>query len=164
MDIIHLMEPSQAGDLEEQKYDATGDCEWFKFIPKDAQDWIGVFGCGDRGESFAIVSSTSSFSLVVSRGKAYAIDSKTRDVLYKIEDVFLQGGIAVSETSLIIVFDTNALYGYSTPGKKWDHYFQDVDGIRHLAVSGGKIQGEAYNYFNGKWNPWSIPLVKSKTI
>jgi len=159
MKVIHLSDPSLSGELEERLFDATGDCEWFKFVPERAEEWVGIFGWGDRGECFAIVSSNNSFTFVVSRGKAYAIDNTSRDVLFKVKDIFIQGGIPVPGKAQILVFDTDSLYIFNRNGKVWDYYFHGIDRIRNLRIEKDKVLGEAYHYDNSNWISWSVALM-----
>lgn len=160
MKVKHLSKPSLSGKFEELYFDVQGDCEWFKFNPDEADEWVGVFGCGDRGNTFAVVSADNSFTIVVAEGKAYVIDNESRKLFFKFDDIFLQGGIQIPRKSQVLVFDPDSLYIFNRTELVWDYYFQNVDGIRALRADTDKISGEVYQYgINGKWISFEVPYL-----
>jgi len=156
MKVKNLSNPSLSGKYEELHFDAQGDCEWFKFSPNEAEEWVGVFGWGERGESFAVVSADNSFTIVVAVGKAYVIDNSYRKLLYKFDDIFLQGGIQIPGKPQVLVFDPSSLYIFNRTRLVWDHYFPNVDGFRTLRAETDKISGEVYQFGNDKWISFEI--------
>ena len=160
MKIEHLSKPTLSGEFEELKFDAVGDCEWFKFSPDEREDWVGVFGCGDTGETLSVLSFDNTFALVFSRGKGYALDIASRSLLFKVEDIlFQQGGSQIPNTSRVLIFDIDSLYIYDRDGQVWEHIFENVDGIRNLCITADSISGEAYHlyYPNEKWISFTVP-------
>ena len=67
----------------------------------------------------------------------YSIDIASRNLLFKIEHELLQGGIQIPGESHILVYDIDSLYIYGRNNLIWEHYFEDVDGIRNLRVADG---------------------------
>lgn len=161
MKVNHLKMPPPSGEYEELRFNVKGDAEWFMFNPNDSESFVGVFGAGKAGNSFALTSTDSRLILIVSHGQAYLLDSLSRELLW-MDDTILEGGLAIPGRPEFIVYDMWVLYIFDKSGYKieWGWEINTVEDIKIDQISDKEVTGTVYHYESKKRIPWRIDLIE----
>jgi len=150
MHIECLTIPPVSGSIEEVRFDAIGECCWFKFT-QCGEEWSGVFG---KPPTPINIQSATAFNnersiFVIAAGQGYLLDTASRSLLHKTRNSYLQAAIAVPDTEYVVVCDNKCLELYDTRERIWKSNDIATDGIRLISATENAVKG--YIWQSDRW-------------
>ena len=113
-----LDKPPISGSVKETWFDADGDCTWVEFEVDDER-WVGVFGRGQGGVNSVCVFDSGNAAMIISGGRGYLVDVKSRLLLHKTDSSRLDGAMEVQDSSNVVASEYFDVHMYSKSGKIW---------------------------------------------
>lgn len=138
------------------------------FFSLKAESWVGAFSGGYESPPAvdALVAATSDrrHAIVVSRGTGYLVDVFGPEAWSELDCFPITHVVEAPATGLILLADFTSIFAYDSSGLRWRTGRLSWDGVRHLFVREGALEGEAMDVSADNWVPFSVDLMSGRHI
>jgi hypothetical protein len=128
-----------------------------RFHSEAGDPWIGNFQRGSESFDFVVDHPDRRQLIVIAGGEGYFVDPESRRQTHGFGgDInFAQ---RIESLSLVLIANRAEVAAFSADGRGWNSERLSWDGLRHLAVSGSILNGEAWSPVSSAWHPFALNL------